>query len=85
MWLFNNSVANPDPESGIRCLFDPWIRDGEKIRIRDPGCSFDVDPTPGTAIFLTLDQGWKIRIRDKYPGSATLFNNIFFSELYGRI
>jgi hypothetical protein len=21
-------------ESGIRCLFDPWIRDGYKIRIR---------------------------------------------------
>ncbi len=31
----NNSVA--DPGSEIRCLFDPWIRDGEKIktRIRD--------------------------------------------------
>jgi hypothetical protein len=22
------NVANPDPGSGIRCLFDPWIRDG---------------------------------------------------------
>ncbi len=22
-----NSVADPDPGSGIRCLFDPWIRD----------------------------------------------------------
>jgi hypothetical protein len=21
------SVADPDPGSGIRCLFDPWIRD----------------------------------------------------------
>ncbi len=21
------SVADPDPRSGIRCLFDPWIRD----------------------------------------------------------
>jgi hypothetical protein len=21
------SVADPDPESGIRCLFYPWIRD----------------------------------------------------------
>ncbi len=35
------SVADPDPGSGIRCLFDPWIRDPgwEKvsIRIRDPG------------------------------------------------
>jgi hypothetical protein len=35
------SVADPDPGSGIGCLFDPWIRDPgwEKviIRIRDPG------------------------------------------------
>jgi hypothetical protein len=35
------SVADQDPGSGIRCLFDPWIRDPgwEKvsIRIRDPG------------------------------------------------
>ncbi len=36
-----SSVADPDPGSGIGCLFDPWIRDPgwEKvsIRIRDPG------------------------------------------------
>jgi hypothetical protein len=40
------SVADPDPGSGIRCLFDPWIRDpgsgmGRKsasgFGIRDPG------------------------------------------------
>ncbi len=23
--------------SGIRCLFDPWIRDGRKVKIPDPG------------------------------------------------
>jgi hypothetical protein len=40
------SVADPDPESGIGCLFDPWILDPgwEKvsIRIRDeqPGSYF---------------------------------------------
>jgi hypothetical protein len=40
------SVADPDPGSGIGCLFDPWIRDPgwEKvsIRIRDeqPGSYF---------------------------------------------
>jgi hypothetical protein len=36
-----NSVADPDPGSGIGYLFDPWIRDpGWKkvsFRIRDPG------------------------------------------------
>ncbi len=26
-----NSVADPDMESGIRCLFDPWIRDPEWV------------------------------------------------------
>jgi hypothetical protein len=35
------SVADPDPGFGIRCLFDPWIRDpGSGIgffRISDPG------------------------------------------------
>ncbi len=35
------SVADPDPGSGIGCLFDPWIRDPgwEKVSIliRDPG------------------------------------------------
>jgi hypothetical protein len=40
------SVADPDPGSGIGCIFDPWIRDPgwEKvsIRIRDeqPGSYF---------------------------------------------
>jgi hypothetical protein len=37
---FYQSVVDPDPAkccgsgSGIRCLFDPWIRDGLKISIR---------------------------------------------------
>jgi hypothetical protein len=40
-----NSVVDPDPESGIQCLFDPWIRDPgwvDSIRIRDeqPGSYF---------------------------------------------
>jgi hypothetical protein len=39
--LFEVSVADPDPGSGIRCLFDPWIRDpGSGIsffRFPDPG------------------------------------------------
>jgi hypothetical protein len=69
------SVADPDPGSGIGCLFDPWIRDGRKsasgsaffglkylnsLRIRDGDSS---------------DPGWKkvgSGIRDKHPGSATL-------------
>jgi hypothetical protein len=40
------SVADPDPGSGIGCLFDPWIRDGRKsasgsgIRDEHPGSYF---------------------------------------------
>ncbi len=40
------SVADPDPGSGIGCLFDPWIRDGRKsasgsgIRDEQPGSYF---------------------------------------------
>jgi hypothetical protein len=41
--LGNISVADRDLGSGIRCLFDPWIRDQDpgwvevRIRIGDPG------------------------------------------------
>jgi hypothetical protein len=41
-----NSVADPDPGSGIGYLFDPWIRDGRKsesgsgIRDEQPGSYF---------------------------------------------
>jgi hypothetical protein len=33
-------VADPDRGSGIRCLFDPWIR--------DPGWAKHQDPDPGS-------------------------------------
>ena len=38
IFFTNSSVADPDTGSGLRCLFDPWILDGLKvrIRIRDP-------------------------------------------------
>ncbi len=41
------SVADPDQGSGIRCLFDPWIRDLEWVffRIPDPGSRI---PDPGS-------------------------------------
>jgi hypothetical protein len=29
---------------------------------------FDVDPDPGSGIFLALAPGWKKRIRNKHPG-----------------
>ncbi len=35
-----SSVADPDPGSGIRCLFDPWIR--------DPGWVKNQGPDPGS-------------------------------------
>ncbi len=33
---------------------------------------FDADPDPGSGIFWPWIRDGKIRIRDKYPGSATL-------------
>ncbi len=68
--------------SGIRFLFDPWIRDpGWTSRIifprfRNNFCVklhkfFNADP----GIFLTLDTGWKkfgSGMQDNHPGSATL-------------
>jgi hypothetical protein len=48
-----SSVADPDPGSGIGCLFDPWIRDLDPesgIWIRNPGSGSgirDLDPESG--------------------------------------
>jgi hypothetical protein len=37
------SVADPDPGSGIRCLFNPWIR--------DPGWVKSQDRNPGSGMY----------------------------------
>jgi hypothetical protein len=42
------SVADPDPGSGIGCLFDPWIRDGESQH-PDPGYGIR-DEQPGSYV-----------------------------------
>jgi hypothetical protein len=58
-----NRVADPEPGSGIRCLFDPWIR------VRDPGSGIGRSqyPDPGSGI------------RDEQPGSYFLeLRNHFF-------
>jgi hypothetical protein len=60
------SVADPDHP----VLFYPWIRDGEKMRIRDehPGSFFrelkNVFGLTVKFLFLTLDPDRKIRIWD---------------------
>ncbi len=38
------SVADPQPGFGIRCLFDPWIRDPRWVKNQDP------DPRPGSGM-----------------------------------
>jgi hypothetical protein len=35
--MLKTSVADPDPRSGIRCLFDTWIRDPGWLKNRDLG------------------------------------------------
>jgi hypothetical protein len=34
--MFMISVANLDRGSGIRCLYDPWIRDTGWVKYQDP-------------------------------------------------
>ncbi len=79
-------VTDPDPGPGIGCVFDPGIRDGLK-KDPDPGWIsriifprakkqfFWVRNTKilwcGSGIFLTLDPGWKYRIRDNHTGYRT--------------
>jgi hypothetical protein len=55
--------------SGIRCLFDPWIR--------DPGWVESQHPDPerrqvGSGMEKSRIRDWGSGIRDKHPGSATL-------------
>ncbi len=79
--------------SGIRCLFDPWIRDPVWVKIQGPRSG------SGMNIFLTLDPGFGMEkfasgmekfgsgIRDKHPGFATLpklHANVVADKLLGR-
>ncbi len=90
-----NDFSVADPGSGIRCLFDPWIR--------DPGWVKSQDPDPGSGMnnpnhisysletifwdkilrFLDADSGSgmeKIRIRD--PGWKKVISGIWDREKY---
>ncbi len=66
--------------SGIRCLFDPWIRDPWWVKNQDPGSYFRelrnnfwdkilkfVDADPGSGIFWPWVREGKNQIRDKHP------------------
>jgi hypothetical protein len=76
--------------SGIRCLFDPWIRDPGKVKNQDP------DPGSGSMMnnpshfsesgetifwvkilkFFDADPGWKkFGSGINFPGSATLLES----------
>jgi hypothetical protein len=81
-WQVVSELRNQCCESGsgIRCLFDPWIRDPGwvkvRIRIRDeqPGSYFlELRNLFFGLKYSNPESGMeKIRIRDKHPGSATL-------------
>jgi hypothetical protein len=62
--------------SGIRCLFDPWIR------IRDKKNPDHISESLKNSFLTRIqDQVWKkfgSGIPDKHPGSATLLTNSFF-------
>jgi hypothetical protein len=75
-------LANQSCGSGIRCLFDPWIRDPAWAKNQDPGSGMNIpDHIFGFRALKKIfwvkksDPGSgmeKIQIRDKHPGSATL-------------
>jgi hypothetical protein len=64
IFFTNSSVADPDTGSGLRCLFDPWILDGQKVRIRIR------DPWPTVELrnhsFWLKYLKYLIRIRDSW-------------------
>jgi hypothetical protein len=74
--------------SGIRCLFDPWIRVPGWVKNQDPDPGWTIFPRAwkhifGLKYFNSLmrirDPGWKkfgSGIWDKLPGSATLYSTI---------
>jgi hypothetical protein len=67
---------DPDPGSGMN-IPDHFAESLETLFGLKILKFFDVDPDPGSRIFLTLNQGsgipdGKIWIQDKHPGSATL-------------
>jgi hypothetical protein len=39
--------------SGIHCFFNPWIRDGKKIRTLDPGSTINI-PDQISKCFITI-------------------------------
>jgi hypothetical protein len=53
LYVHRNSIAGGCSRSGIRCFFDPWIRDleGEK--------SLNLMMRSGSGVLSTLDPGWK--------------------------
>jgi hypothetical protein len=70
------SIADPDPGSGIRCLFDPAIR--------DPGWLESQYPDPGSGRGRKSASG--SGIRDEQPGSYFLeLRNHFFVFFWVKI
>jgi hypothetical protein len=88
---FCNNSRVADLGSGIRCLFDPWIRDpGSEMNNPDHISESLETLFLGLKYFNSLMRIWdpgrknsdpgsgmeKIRVRDKHPGSATLNNSV---------
>ncbi len=72
---FKGSVADPNPGSGIRCLFDPWIRDpGSGMGRKSASGSEIRDEQPGS-YFL---EGKILKFFDADPGSGMETGRIRF-------
>ncbi len=86
--MYSISVADPNPGSEIRCLFDPWIRDPEWVysgsRISDPGSQTHIFESLVTTFWVKSfinDNSLKFgpnffleQLKNKQTGSATLYS-----------
>ncbi len=74
-------MADPDPGSGIWCIFDPWIQDpdpGWEIN-PEPGSRMGKNPEPGGTSQISFPRAYRetvfwlkyfislMRIRDLFP------------------
>jgi hypothetical protein len=74
-YLFFTSVAHPGPASGIRCLFDPWIRDPGLVKNQDPGSGLKTS----RIMFQELRNNFWVKILEFFDADLDLASGIFLN------
>jgi hypothetical protein len=69
MKLISARSVDPDPASGIRWLFDPWIRDPGWVKNQDPGSGMNIpdliSKSSETILWVKI-----LKLFDADPGSG---------------